>query len=63
MVLYTIKSVLSIKDIVKTLPSNGNNNYIKMQKSNVLENNSEGTQQKYRIDRIVLKKVSLVLHL
>ena len=48
MVLYTIKSVLSIKDIVKTLPSNGNNNYIKMQKSNVLENNSEGTQQKWR---------------
>ena len=30
MVLYTIKNVLSIKDILKTLPSSGINNYIKI---------------------------------
>ena len=30
MVLYTIKNLLSIKDILKTLPSSGINNYIKI---------------------------------
>ena len=30
MVLYTIKNNLSIKDILKTLPSSGINNYIKI---------------------------------
>ena len=30
MVLYTIKNLLPIKDILKTLPSNGINNYIKI---------------------------------
>ena len=29
MVLYTIKNLLPIKDILKTLPSSGTNNYIK----------------------------------
>ena len=29
MVLYTIKNLLPIKDILKTLPSSGINNYIK----------------------------------
>ena len=29
MILYTIKNVLPIKDILKTLPSSGINNYIK----------------------------------
>ena len=30
MVLYTVKNLLSIKDILKTLPSSGINNYIKI---------------------------------
>ena len=30
MVLYTIKNLLPIKDILKTLPSSGINNYIKI---------------------------------
>ena len=30
MVLYTIKNLLPIKDILKTLPSSGTNNYIKI---------------------------------
>ena len=30
MVPYTIKNLLSIKDILKTLPSSGINNYIKI---------------------------------
>ena len=29
MVLYTIKNLLPVKDILKTLPSSGINNYIK----------------------------------
>ena len=30
MVLYTIKNLLHIKDLLKTLPSSGINNYIKI---------------------------------
>ena len=30
MIVYTIKILLPIKDILKTLPPNGNNNYIKI---------------------------------
>ena len=30
MVLYTVKIILPIKDILKTLPSTGFNNYIKI---------------------------------
>ena len=30
MVLYTIKNLLPVKDILKTLPSSGTNNYIKI---------------------------------
>ena len=37
MVLYTIKNLLPIKDILKTLPSSGVNNYIKICKDGVLE--------------------------
>ena len=36
MVLYTIKNLLPIKDILKTLPSSGINNYIKFSKDSVL---------------------------
>ena len=37
MVLYTIKNLLPVKDILKTLPSRGINNYSEMRKDNVLE--------------------------
>ena len=37
MVLYTIKNSLPIKDILKTLPSSGINNCIKIRKDSVLE--------------------------
>ena len=37
MVLYTIKKLLLIKDILKTLPSSGIHNYIKICKDSVLE--------------------------
>ena len=37
MVLYTIKTLLPVKDILKTLPSSGINNYIKICKHSVLE--------------------------
>ena len=30
MIVYTIEILLPIKDILKTLPPNGNNNYIKI---------------------------------
>ena len=37
MVLYTIKNLLPIEDILKTLPSTGTKNYIKIRKDSVLE--------------------------
>ena len=37
MALYTIKNILPTKDILKTLPSSGINNYIKICKDSVLE--------------------------
>ena len=37
MVLYTVKNLLPIKDILKVLPSSGVNNYIKICKDSVLE--------------------------
>ena len=37
MVLYTIKNLLSIKDILKTFPSSGIKNYIKICKGSVPE--------------------------
>ena len=48
MVLYTIKNIFPITDIVKTLPSNGINNYIKMCKDNALEKQQWGTKQKWK---------------
>ena len=43
MVLYTIKNLLPIKDILKTLTSSIINNYIKILKFKVLEKNRDGT--------------------
>ena len=37
MVLYTIKNLLPIKDILETLPSSGINNYIEICKYKILE--------------------------
>ena len=37
MVLHTIKNLLPMKYILKSLPSGGIKNYIKMRKNNILE--------------------------
>ena len=60
MVLYTIKNLLPIKDILKTLPSSGITNYIKILQRQ--RSSGEGTRQN-GIDKIVLRKVSPVLYL
>ena len=62
MVLYGIKNLLSIKNILKTLPSSGVINYIKIYKNNVLEKHSEGTRLN-GIKYNSTKKVPLVLYL
>ena len=49
MILHTIKNVLLIKDILKTLPSSGINNNIKIfAKKAFQKNNGEGTRQNGR---------------
>ena len=63
MVLYTIKSLLPIKDMLKTLPSIGINKYIKMRENNALENRLLSDFTKMGKGKIVLKKVSSVFHL
>ena len=46
MVLYTIKSLLPVKDILKTLPSSGSNKYIKIFAKTAFQKNiGEGTQK------------------
>ena len=37
MVLYTVKMLLPIKDMLRTTPVSGVNNYIKIRKESVLE--------------------------
>ena len=63
MVLYTIKKLLLIKDILKTLPSSSINNYIKIlqrQRSRKTMVKGLGKMEK---DKIVLRKVPPVLYL
>ena len=45
MFLYTIKNVLPMKHILKTLPSSSISNYIEMEKTKT-KNNSVGTRLK-----------------
>ena len=62
-VLYTIKNLLPIKDILKTLPSSNINSYIKIlqrQRSRKTVVKELGKMEK---DKVVLRKVPSVLYL
>ena len=58
MVLYTIKNLFSVKDILKALPSSGINNYIETQRDNVLEKQQWRNFTKMQKDKTVLRKCS-----
>ena len=62
-VLYIIKSLLPIKDILKTLPSSGINNYIKILQRQCSRKTAVKEVAKMDKDKIVLKKVHPVLYL
>ena len=63
MVLYTIKNLLPIKDILKTLPSTGINNYIKIQQRQRSRKTGMKELGKMKQDKIVLKTAPTVLYL
>ena len=48
MVLYTIKNLLSVKDILKTLPSSDISNYIKIRKKSFLEKKQRRNTAKWK---------------
>ena len=56
MVLYTIKSLLPIKDMLKTLPFIAINKYIKMRENNALKKRLLSDFTKMGKGKIVLKK-------
>ena len=58
MVLYTIKNLLPIKDILKTLPSSGINNYIKNLPRQCSRKAAVKEISKIESDKTVLKKCS-----
>ena len=61
MTLYTIKNLLLIKDIFKTLPSSGINNYIKIFRRQRSRKTAVKELGKMEQGKIVLKKVFPVL--
>ena len=63
MVLYTIKNLLPIKDILKTLPSSGINNYFKIQQRQRSRKTSVKEVDQMEQDKIVLKTAPPVLYL
>ena len=63
MVLYTVKNLLSIKDILKTLPSSGINNYIKIQQRQHSRKPAVNELGKMEQDQIELKTGPPVLYL
>ena len=63
MVLYTIKNLLSIKDILKTLPSSGIYNYIKIQQKQRSRKAGVKKLGKMKKDKIVPKTSPPVLDL
>ena len=63
MVLYTIKNLLPIKDILKTLQSNGFNNYIKILQRQHSRKTMVKELGKMKKDKIVLRNVPPVLYL
>ena len=63
MVLYTIKNLLPIKDILKTLPSSGINNYINILQRHCSRKTAVKELGKMEYDKTVLKKVPPMLYL
>ena len=63
MVLYVIKSLLPIKDRLKTLPSSGINNYIRIQRRQRSRKAAMKELGKMQQDKIVLKTAPTVLYL
>ena len=63
MVLYTIKKLLPIKDILKTLPSSGINNYIKILQRQCSRKTAVKELGKMESDKTVLRKVPPMLYL
>ena len=61
MVLYTIKKLLPIKDILKTIPSCGINNYIKISQRPRSRKTMVKEPRKIEKYKIVLRKVPPVL--
>ena len=63
MVLYTIKNLLPVKDILKTLPCSDINNYIKIQQRQRSRKTAVEELEKMEKDKTVLKASSPVLYL
>ena len=63
MVLYTMRKLLPIKDILKTLPSSGIVNYIKIQQRQRFRKTAVKELGKMEQDKIVLKTTPPVLYL
>ena len=63
MVLYTIKNLLIIKNILKTLPSSGINNYIKVLQRQRSRKTMVKELVKMEKNKISLRKIPPVLYL
>ena len=63
MVLYTIKNLLPIKDILKALPSSSINNYIKLLQRRRSRKTMVKELDKMEKDKVVLRKIPPVLYL
>ena len=63
MVVYVIKNLLPIKDILKTISSSGINNYIKILQRLHSRKTMVNELGKMKKEKIVLRKVPAVLYL
>ena len=63
MVLYTIKNLFPIKVILKTLPSSGINNYIKIEQRQRSRKTTVKELDKMEKDKVVLKTAPPMLYL
>ena len=63
MVLYTMKNLLPVKDILKTLPASGVNKYIKILQEQRSRKTAAKELGKMKKDKTNLKKVPPVLYL
>ena len=62
MILYTVKNLLLIKDILKALPPSGINCYFKIWKNSIPKKPAVKELGKMKKDKIILKNVSPLLH-